>query len=106
MRLADRVAVVTGAGSGIGAASALAMAQEGARVVVADIDQVGIQKTVTAIEKAGGRALGVRADVSRVTDNDTLVHRAVAAWNRLDIFFASPRTSRGRRCSSPPTTRR
>jgi len=89
MRLKDRVAVVTGAGSGIGAASALAMAREGARVIVADIDEAGARATAAAIEKEGGQALAVRADVSRATDNDTLVHCAVATWNRLDIFFAN-----------------
>jgi 3-oxoacyl-[acyl-carrier protein] reductase len=89
MRLKDRVAVVTGAGSGIGAASALAMAREGARVIAADIDEAGARATAAAIEKEGGQALAVRADVSRATDNDTLVHRAVAAWNRLDVFFAN-----------------
>jgi 3-oxoacyl-[acyl-carrier protein] reductase len=89
MRLRDRVAVVTGAGSGIGAASAVAMAREGARVIVADIDEAGARATAAAIEKEGGQALAMRADVSRTTDNDTLVHRAVAAWNRLDIFFAN-----------------
>ena len=89
MRLRDRVAVVTGAGSGIGAASALAMAREGARVIVADIDAAGARATAAAIEKDGGQALAMCADVSRATDNDTLVHRAVATWNRLDIFFAN-----------------
>ena len=89
MRLRDRVAVITGAGSGIGAASALAMAREGARVVVADIDEAAARATAGAIEKEGGQALAVRADVSRMTDNDTLVHRAVATWGRLDVFFAN-----------------
>ena len=89
MRLRDRVAVVTGGGSGIGAASALAMAREGARVIVADIDEAGARATAAAIEKEGGHALAMRADISRATDNDTLVHRAVATWNRLDIFYAN-----------------
>ena len=89
MRLRDRVAVVTGGGSGIGAASALAMAREGARVIVADIDEAGARATAAAIEKEGGQALAMRADVSRATDNDALVHRAVATWNRLDIFYAN-----------------
>jgi 3-oxoacyl-[acyl-carrier protein] reductase len=83
------VVVVTGAASGIGAASALAMAREGARVVVADLDEVGAQRTVAAIEKEGGHAFAVATDVSRATDNDTLVHRAVATWGRLDVFFAN-----------------
>ena len=62
MRLRDRVAVVTG-GSGIGAASALAMTREGARVIVADIDEAGARATAAAIEKEGGEALAMRADV-------------------------------------------
>lgn len=89
MRLTDRVAVITGAASGIGAASAVAMAREGARVVVADIDEAGAGTTVKAIEAAGGQAFAVRADVTRLADNDTLVHRAVATWGRLDVFFAN-----------------
>ena len=89
MRLEGRVAVITGAGSGIGAAAAVAMAREGARVVVADIDEAGAKAVVERIEKAGGQALAVRADVTRAGDNQTLVDRAMAAWGRLDVFFAN-----------------
>ncbi len=89
MKLKDRVAIVTGAGSGIGAASALLMAQEGARLVVADIDEVGAKATVERIEKAGGVAIAAGADVSRAVDNQALVERAVATWGGLDIFFAN-----------------
>jgi len=89
MRLKDRVAIVTGAGSGIGAASALAMAREGARVLVVDINDAGVKKTVEQIEKAGGQAAGARADVTRAADNQSIVEQAVARWGRLDIFFAN-----------------
>ena len=89
MRLADRVAVITGAGSGIGAASAVAMAREGARVLVADIDEAGAKATVAAIHEAGGQAEALATDVTRAWDNEALVHRALATWGRLDIFFAN-----------------
>ncbi len=89
MKLEDRVAIVTGAASGIGAASALAMAAEGARVVVADINEAGAKATVERIERAGGRALAVACDVTRAADNQAVVERAVAAFGRLDIFFAN-----------------
>jgi len=89
MRLKDRVAIVTGAGSGIGAASAQAMAREGARVVVVDLNEAAAKKTVEQIEKAGGQAVGARADVARAADNQSVVAQAVARWGRLDIFFAN-----------------
>jgi 3-oxoacyl-[acyl-carrier protein] reductase len=89
MKLKDRVAVVTGAGSGIGAASALAMASEGARVLVVDIDEAGAKTTVEAIERVGGRAAAAHADVTRAADNQAIVEQAVAAWGSLDIFFAN-----------------
>jgi 3-oxoacyl-[acyl-carrier protein] reductase len=89
MRLSDRVAIVTGAASGIGAASALAMAREGARVLVVDLNEAGAKKTVEQIEKAGGQAAAARADVTRAADNQAVVEQAVARWGRLDVFYAN-----------------
>jgi 3-oxoacyl-[acyl-carrier protein] reductase len=89
MRLRDKVAVVTGGGSGIGAASAVAMAAEGARVVVADVNEAGAKGVVERIERAGGRALAMAADVTRAADNQAIVERAAAAWGRLDVFLAN-----------------
>jgi len=89
MRLTDRVAIVTGAGSGIGAASAQAMAREGARVLVVDINETAAKATAEQIEQGGGRAVALHGDVTRAADNQAIVERAVADWGRLDIFFAN-----------------
>ncbi len=89
MRLTDRVAIVTGGASGIGAASALAMAREGARVLVVDLNEAGASTTVEQIEKARGQAAAVRADVTRAADNQAIVEQAMARWGRLDVFYAN-----------------
>src|SRR5713101_5871674 len=82
--LAGKVALVTGAGSGIGRASALAFSREGAKVIVADVVVEGGEETVSMIKKTGGEALFVRADVSKATEVATLISTAVATYGRLD----------------------
>ena len=82
-----KVAFVTGAANGIGRATALAFAREGANVVVADISEQGIQETTRLIEEAGGRALAVRCDVTRTEDVKAALDKAVEAFGRLDFAF-------------------
>ncbi len=79
-----KVALVTGAASGIGNATAHALAREGARVVVTDIDVAGGEKTAAAIAESGGRAHFVRADVTRESDVEALIAAAVETFGRLD----------------------
>ncbi|HET8657043.1 MAG TPA: SDR family oxidoreductase [Longimicrobiaceae bacterium] len=80
-----RVAIVTGAASGIGRASARAYAREGARVIVSDVDEAGAEETVRLIPDAGGDAAVVLTDVSRAADCEALVSRAVERYGRLDV---------------------
>lgn len=89
MRLRERVVIVTGAGSGIGRASALLFAAEGARVAVVDLREDAAKETAELITARGGDALAIRADVVRAADNEAAVEQTLARWNRLDVFFAN-----------------
>ena len=87
MRLKDRVALITGAGGGIGGESALLFASEGAAVVVTDVVEAGGRETVARITAAGGRALFVRADVSKDADCARMVAEAERAFGKLDVLM-------------------
>ena len=84
--LVGKVAVVTGGGSGMGAAAARALAHEGARVVVADLNEQAAQAVAGAITTGGGDALAVQADVSRQPDVQRLVKTAVERFGTVDIL--------------------
>jgi NAD(P)-dependent dehydrogenase (short-subunit alcohol dehydrogenase family) len=85
--LENKVSVITGAGSGVGRASAERFAEEGASVLVADIDLDRAKETVAAIDAAGGRAIAERCDVAEDADVAALVESAVGHFGRLDIMF-------------------
>lgn len=83
----EKVALVTGGSTGIGRATAVAFAREGARVVVADVNAQEGEATVARIREAGGEGVFVRADVSRAADVKALVDRVLAAYGRIDCAF-------------------
>jgi len=87
MRLKDRVALVTGAGGGIGGESARLFAREGAAVVVTDVDEAAGRATVEDLEREGGRGLFVRADVSKDADCARMVAEAERAFGALHVLM-------------------
>ena len=87
MRLVEKVAIVTGAASGIGRASAVLFAREGAKVVIVDIDAEGTAETRRLIESQGGRAESVVADVSKEEEVERIADGATTAFGRIDILF-------------------
>ncbi len=94
-RFTDRTALVTGAGSGIGRAVALALAAEGAHVVAAGRRPEPLEETVALIERAGGKALAVTADVSRAPDVQAGVDAAVSHFGSLDVAVNNAGVFRG-----------
>jgi NAD(P)-dependent dehydrogenase (short-subunit alcohol dehydrogenase family) len=86
-RLAGKVALITGAGSGIGRESALLFAEQAASVVVVDVDLTRAEDTGAAVQRAGGRAVAVRADVSKAADCEQMIAAAEREFGRLNILF-------------------
>ncbi len=86
-RFAGKSVLVTGAGSGIGRATAIAFAAEGARLIVSDVNDSGGQGTVALIRERGGEADFIHTDVSRAADCAAMVERAVSRYGRLDVAF-------------------
>jgi NAD(P)-dependent dehydrogenase (short-subunit alcohol dehydrogenase family) len=86
-RLDGKLCLITGAGSGIGQASAKLFASEGAQVVVADVDDKGARATVSAIRKAGGQANAEHVDVTDEADTVALAHRVARKHRRIDVLF-------------------
>lgn len=89
MQLHDKVAFITGAGSGIGKASALLFAQEGARVVCISRTLEEVQETVDQITETGGQAIAVDADISKADDIKRAVEKTVEAFGGINIVFAN-----------------
>lgn len=87
MRLKDKVALITGAASGIGQATALLFGQEGAKVMCADIDGEGAERVARQIADGGGEAASLQADVSQAADAERMVRQTAERWSRTDILF-------------------
>lgn len=86
MRLQDKVAIITGSARGIGRATALAFAGQGAQVVVCDLDVTGGEQTAADIRASGGRAIFVQVNVTERASVDALVSAAVARFGRIDVL--------------------
>ena len=86
-RLQGKVCLITGAGSGIGQATARLFAREGAQVVVADVDDRGARSTVASIRKSGGEAVAEHADVTDEHDTITLAAKVAKRFKRIDVLF-------------------
>ncbi|MBF2083389.1 glucose 1-dehydrogenase [Thermoleptolyngbya sp. C42_A2020_037] len=87
MRLSNKVALITGAGSGIGRESAILFAKEGAQVVACDVNLATATETVSLIEAAGGEAIAIQADVSKAADAKAMIDAAEASYGKLNVLF-------------------
>ncbi len=88
-KLKDKVAIITGASSGIGRAIALELAQAGARVALASRDEAALEALATEIQERGGKSLVVRTDVTQDADIENLVQQVLETWGQVDILVAN-----------------
>lgn len=87
MNVKDKVAIITGGGSGIGRATSLLLAREGARIIVADRNEAGAEETVAQIKQAGGDAAAVHVDVTKSADIDNMFAFAKQTYGGFDILY-------------------
>lgn len=87
MRLKNKIAIITGAGSGQGRAAALIFSREGAKIVVSDWKPELGDETVTLVKQAGGEAIFVRTDVSESADVQNLIRTTISTFGRIDILY-------------------
>ncbi|MBD1838053.1 SDR family oxidoreductase [Coleofasciculus sp. FACHB-64] len=89
MQLGDKVALITGAGSGIGKAAAVLLAKEGAKIAALGRTEDELNEVVAQIQQAGGEAIPVLADISETEEMQQAVQQIINQWGRLDIVFAN-----------------
>ena len=89
MRVKDRVAVVTGSGRGIGEATVRRLSEEGAKVVVTDINEENALKVAEDIKAKGGQAIAVKTDVTKIDEVEALMKKSVESFGKLDILVNS-----------------
>jgi NAD(P)-dependent dehydrogenase (short-subunit alcohol dehydrogenase family) len=89
LRLSNKVAIVTGGGFGMGRGASTLFAAEGAKVVVVDWNETTGKETLSLIESAGGEALFIRADVSRLEEIDAAVSKTLERYGRIDVLFSN-----------------
>ena len=87
MRLADKTALITGAGSGMGRLAAQMFAREGAQVIATDLAEAPLQETVALVKAAGGTIIGIRADVTSAAEVKRAVEEGVRAFGRLNVLY-------------------
>lgn len=89
MRLKDKVAIITGAGKGMGRDASALFASEGAKIVAFDLDESAAQQTVALVEKAGGVGIAISGDVSKEADVERAVQTGVEAFGKLDVLYSN-----------------
>ncbi len=87
MKLANKIALITGAGSGMGRAASLLFAKEGARIACADVDEKGAQETARMIEADGGKAFAVKSDVSKSADAEAMVAATLEKFGAPNVLY-------------------